>query len=301
MKIGIIGVLNNPATSLNSHSSGMVNIVKELFDADVLTENDNWQEYDKLIIYHGTNFKPGVFNVIGGLNEENYLRAKKLSEYKGEIKSLDGFQLNSFSIKRKLNLYDDFIDFETIELPEKKNLVIGDSHSLSVWKNKDYGISRNDGKTLFGFLKQDMDLSKYEKVTLYFGNIDVRFHLARQEDPIKATIDLFTKYCEYAKKYNSTIVELLPIEDESRKIPKSGQYKKQNFFGSIELRKEIRNTANKVMANSGLPMLTWPDWFVDSKGNLSFDVMEPKQSVHIRPKFYMLRHVKQLNLFGDDI
>jgi hypothetical protein len=55
------------------------------------------------------------------------------------------------------------------------------------------------------------------------------------------------------------------------------------------------------MANSGLPMLTWPDWFVDSKGNLSFDVMEPKQSVHIRPKFYMLRHVKQLNLFGDDI
>jgi hypothetical protein len=301
MKTGIIGVLNNPATSLNSHSSGMVNIVKELFEADVLTENDNWSEYDRLIIYHGVNFRPGSFNVIGGLNEDNFLRAKKLSEFKGEIKSLDGFQLNSFSIKRKLNLYDDFVDFETIELPEKKSLVIGDSHSISVWKNKEYGISRNDGKTLFGFLKQDMDLSKYEKTTLYFGNIDVRFHLARQEDPIKATIELFTRYCEYAKKYNSTIVELLPIEDESRKIPKSGQYKKQNFCGSIELRKEIRNTANEVMAKSGLSMLTWPDWFVDNLGNLKFDVMEPKQSVHIRPKFYMMRHVKQLNLFEDGI
>ena len=42
MKKGIIGILNNPATSLNHHSTGMVNIVKSLFHAEVLTEKGDW-------------------------------------------------------------------------------------------------------------------------------------------------------------------------------------------------------------------------------------------------------------------
>ena len=142
-----------------------------------------------------------------------------------------------------------------------------------------------------------MDLSMYEHVILYFGNIDIRFHLARQSNPIEATKDLFKRYCDYAKKYNATITQLLPIEDESRRIPKSGQYKGENFFGSIQLRKELRLIANKVMFESGLPMLEWPREFIDQNGNLSFDVMEPKQSVHIRPAYYLRNMPKQFTLF----
>jgi hypothetical protein len=38
-KIAIVGIINNPASSLNSHSSGMVNIVSSLYgNADILTE-----------------------------------------------------------------------------------------------------------------------------------------------------------------------------------------------------------------------------------------------------------------------
>ena len=67
MKKGIVGILNNPAMSMNSHSAGMVDIVSKLFSADILTERDNWDEYDELIVYHGVNFRPGSFNIIGGI------------------------------------------------------------------------------------------------------------------------------------------------------------------------------------------------------------------------------------------
>jgi hypothetical protein len=297
MKTGIIGVLNNPATSENSHSAGMVNIVSKLFNADVLKENDNWDQYDKLIIYHGVNFRPGKFNIIGGINDDVLLRAEKLNNYKGDLYSLDGFQLNDFSKVRKLNLYDNVEDLKLIELPKRKNLVIGDSHSLSVWPNENYEISRNDGKTLFGFLRLNIDLSGYDHIIMYFGNIDLRFHLARQEDPIEATKKLFKRYVDYASKYNVTLVTLLPVEDESRKIPQSGQYKGYNFFGSKELRKSLREVANDIIIQSGLPYIEWPSSYLNEDGDLSFEVMEPKQSVHLRPKFYINNVQKQPKLF----
>lgn len=297
MKTGIIGVLNNPATSENSHSAGMVNIVSKLFNADVLKEHDDWDVYEKLIIYHGVNFRPGVFNIIGGINNEVLLRAKKLNNYKGDLYSLDGFQLNDFSKIRKINLYDNAENIQSIELPKRKNLVIGDSHSLSVWPNENYEISRNDGKTLFGFLRLNIDLSNYDHIIMYFGNIDLRFHLARQEDPIEATKNLFKRYVYYASKYNVTLTTLLPVENESRKIPQSGQYKGCNFFGSKELRKHLREVANEIIINSGLSYIEWPENYLNEDGDLSFEVMEPKQSVHLRPKFYINNLQKQLKLF----
>jgi hypothetical protein len=297
MKTGIVGIINNPATSMNSHSAGMVNIVKQLFDATILNESDDWDVYDRLIIYHGVNFRKDSFNIIGGINDSVIKRCEKLSNYKGDMKTLDEFQLNSFSQKRKLLSWDNFKDIETISLPEKRKIVIGDSHSISVWPNIEYAISRNDGKTLYGFLKQDRDLSQFDHVIMYFGNIDLRFHLCRQDNPKSATIELFNRYCDYASKYNSTITMLLPVEEEDRKIPKSGQYKGNNFFGSLELRKELRMEANLIIAKSGIDYIDWPSTLLNENGNLSFDVMEPRQSVHLRPSYYMNELKKQLTLF----
>ena len=200
MKIGIIGLLGSPATSENSHSSGMVRIVSKLFNADILNAQSDLDKYDKLIIYHGPNYKEGSFNVIGGITNTILEMCEKVSKYNGEIVTLDGFQLNEFSKKRKINRWDSFKNIEKIELPDRENCVIGDSHSISVWPNESYTIKRMDGKTLFGFLKLNIDLSNYQNTILYFGNIDLRFHLCRQNDPEKATIDLFERYCEYAKK-----------------------------------------------------------------------------------------------------
>jgi hypothetical protein len=292
-KIAIVGIINNPATSLNSHSSGMVNIVSSLYgDADILTEKDNWNNYESIIIYHGVNYKKGTFNMIGGINDEVLKRCDLLSNFSGEILSLDGFQLNEFSIKRKLNLYDNYKTLEETKLPESNKLIIGDSHSISVWPDNQYGIKRMDGKTLYGFLKEPEDADYY-----YFGNIDVRFHLPRQVDPVNSTIELVKDYINLAKRNNAKVSCLLPIESESRKIPSTGLYKKKPFYGSQELRTELVKVFNTELLSSGLEVNVWPnEWYT----NLEFyekEVMEPKQSVHIRPKYYAKNLLNQLALF----
>lgn len=285
MKTGIIGILNNPATSINSHSSGMVNIVKNLFDADILSEKDNWDNYDQLIIYHGPNFKKGVFNIIGGINEDVKTRCNKLINYKGLIKSLDGFQFIDFINKRKLNYSYNHL-FEEIELPEKNNIVIGDSHSISAWFNKEYTIKRIDGKTLHGFLKLNYDLSNYDKKIVYFGNIDIRFHICRLNNPQLELNLLIDKYLNYCHKYNCEIVNLLPIESESRKIPGTGLYKGEKYFGSMQQRQELVYIFNNSINNSGLKTYKWPEKWYNNIDYYENNVMEPKQSVHIRPKYY---------------
>ncbi len=47
MKIGIIGIMNNPSSSINSHSAGWNNIIKDLIDnSEILNQDDNWLDYD---------------------------------------------------------------------------------------------------------------------------------------------------------------------------------------------------------------------------------------------------------------
>jgi hypothetical protein len=281
MKKGIIGILNNPATSNNSHSAGMVNIVSKLLTADVLTQHDDWDTYDELIVYHGTNFKKGVYNVIGGISDDVLNRCNKLQNYSKSVKSLDGFQLNDFSIKRKINLYNDHNDFEEINLPSKQKVLIGDSHSISVWPDESYSINRIDGKTLHGFLNNPTIADYY-----YFGNIDIRFHLPRQSDPVMATRELVERYISYAKINNARVSCLLPVESENRKIPSTGLYKGRKFFGSRELRVSLVDIFNNQLLNSGLDVNVWPKRWYDDIEFYENEVMEPRQSVHIRPKFY---------------
>lgn len=292
-----IGIMNNPAKGLNSHSAGWNNIVRELIDVNskILTEQDDWSLYDTLIINHGVNFKQGSYNVIGGIGEEVFLRINKLISFiksGGKVLSIDGFDINEFINKRKLDI-DFYFDIKQIELPKKDKLIIGDSHSISIWPDNSYGISRNDGKTLYGFLKDPIKADWY-----YFGNIDIRFHLCRQKDPVAATVELVNRYIDLCKKYNAKATCLLPVEMEDRKIPNSGKYKGQNFFGSRNLRLSLVHIFNRYLVASGIDVHKWPNEWYDNIEFYQNEVMEPKQSVHIRPKYYVnkLNQNNQLTL-----
>lgn len=285
MKTGFIGIINNPSTSLNSHSAGWNEIIRKSIDENskILTEKDNWLEYDRLIINHGPNFKPGSFNIIGGISYEVKQRIDKLIECNNsgiKIFQIDGFQMKDFLIKRKFSIrYEDHI--EEIIIEKKNKLLIGDSHSISVWPGNDYNINRMDGKTLFGFLKNPIKAD-----FLYFGNIDIRFHLCRQENPEQATRELVKRYIEFARSCNAKVSCLLPIEHESRKLPGSGLYKGKKFFGSREQRSNLVDLFNNELLSSGLQVNEWPsEWYTNIE-YFEKEVMEPKQSVHIRPKFY---------------
>jgi hypothetical protein len=302
MKAGVIGMLNNVGSSTSHHGGGyyhvMMSILKSEHKGELVFNPDpsTWNEYERLYILEGVNYQENTFNFIGGPQPEHRAKLEAMANYKGIVIAVNvPIDLNVFN--KRFGVDHVFPAINCINYAkhygkDTRKLVRGDSHSLSVWK-PGYGLDRTDGKTLFGFLKDADSLvtelnEKYDEVILYFGNIDLRFHLMRQDNPAEATGQLFRRYVEFAKKLNNaTLVNLLPVENESRKLPGTGLYLKKPFFGTRQERMILRDTANRIMNNSGLNTLQWPDEWIDEDGMKMFEYMEPKQSVHLKPKYYM--------------
>jgi hypothetical protein len=301
MKKGIVGILHNTPRLDLTHPAGWTYIIRDILfkGADILTERDDWTTYDQLLICHSLNYKEGDYNIIGGIDKRHYKRIDMIYNFEGDLFSVDDFDIKDYIKKRDLYYsFDKEWIYEKLTLPKKDKIVLGDSHSLSVWPNDQYEIKRLDGKTLHGYLKDPLDLSRYEDVILYFGNIDIRFHLCRQPNPLRSAVELFERYIDYAKKYNATITNLLPIENENRKIPKSGQYKGQNFFGTREQRQTLVNIVNDLMDKSGLNVITWPKEWYDNINYYQQQIMERTQSVHLKPRYYKKNiQSEQVSLF----
>lgn len=318
-KIGIVGVLSNPAKKLTSHNAGWTYVLKSFIerlgrDAYVLTEKDNWNNMDELLINEGVNYKEGVYNLFGGVSDKNMIRLKKLNEFKGKVWNLgDTIDYQDFCEKRKIdfNFTKEIFDLDFKHMSRK--LVYGDSHSISVYK-PGFAISRNDGSTLYGMLKKGLSnlIPKgLDELIFYAGNIDIRHHLCRywKEEPAIDYLHEILFLLEYQlSKLDSkkiSLVELLPIENESRKIPTTGMYKGTPFYGAWWERNELAEAFNiglkEICERNNYEFLTWPDEFVNDSGELKFEVMEGKSSVHLAPHSYMFAdefiYKKQLNLF----
>lgn len=304
MLVGLVSIMGNVGSTLNSQGGGYGLIqTKMLFDehphdtVDVNPPPSTWGNYDLLYICEGVNFVEGSFNVPGGPQPLHTEKMKAIAEFKGELRYSNSlFDFNKFN--QRLKVEGTFPDINRVSwysntflahgLQSRKG-VIGDSHALSVWR-PGHSLDFTAGRTLHGFLKRETVEeinSRFDEVTLYFGNIDLRFHLMRQENPMQATADLFNRYIEFAKQLNkATLVELLPVEHESRKIPGTGLYKKQPFFGTRSERMQLREIANEIINNSGLEVIQWPTEWIDEDGTKMLEILEMKQSVHLRPKHY---------------
>jgi hypothetical protein len=302
MKAAVVGMLNNVGSSQSHHGGGyyhvMLNILKSEHpgDLDVNPDPLTWNEYERLYILEGVNYQENVFNFIGGPQPEHRAKLEAMANYKGLAIAVNvPIDLNVFN--KRFNIDHQFtaincLDFARLHADTTKKLVRGDSHSLSAWR-PGFGLDRTDGKTLFGFLKDADSLvngwnEKYDETVTYFGNIDLRFHLMRQSDPKEATKELFSRYVDFSLKLNNnTIIGLLPVENESRKLPGTGLYLKQPFFGSRQERMELREIAHDIIKSSGSKYYIWPDSWIDEDGTDMFEYMEPKQSVHLKPKYYI--------------
>ena len=302
MKAAVIGMLNNVGSSQSHHGGGYYHIMLSIlrsYHPEGLTvnpESSTWNEYERLYILEGVNYQENVFNFIGGPQPEHREKLEAMAKYTG-LPIAVNTPIDMSVFNKRFSVDHQFPAINTIPYARlygenTRKLVRGDSHSLSVWK-PGFGLDRTDGKTLYGFLKEadslvDLWNEKYDEVILYFGNIDLRFHLMRQENPRAATGDLFRRYIEFAKKLNNaTLVNLLPIEHESRKLPGTGLYLKQPYFGTRQERMNLRDAANRIINNSGLNTIQWPDEWIDEDGTKMFEYMEPRQSVHLKPKYYM--------------
>ncbi len=296
-------MMGNVGATLNSQGGGYGLIqTKMLWDnhphdtVDVNPPPSTWGNYDLLYICEGVNFVAGSFNVPGGPQPLHTEKMKAIADFKGELRySNSVFDFSKFNQRLKIEatfpetnriaFYNTFLAHGL----ESRKGVIGDSHALSVWK-PEHSLDFTAGRTLHGFLRRETVEeinSRFDEVTLYFGNIDLRFHLMRQENPQQATADLFNRYVDFAKQLKkATLVELLPVEHESRKIPGTGLYKKQPFFGTRSERMQLREIANEIINNSGLEVIQWPTEWIDEDGTKMLDILEMKQSVHLRPKHY---------------
>ena len=163
---------------------------------------------------------------------------------------------------------------------ESGKLAFGDSHAISMYRTG-WEVNSVPFKTLYGAL--DMGLKefviddKFQELEVYFGNIDIRHHLLRQPDPKKATQELVRRYIAQAIELREStdadvirIWEPLPIEIESRKLPKTGYYKGTPFYGSWSERNEIRKVfVEELLSNSidGVDIFQWTGKLLNSKGD----------------------------------
>jgi len=280
-------------------------------------------DFDDLYVYHGNDWSGNV-NLFGGLKNFPYIENfVNFSRFDGRVYSLVvdmpdyyGIMKEKFDKAREKgqewNTLWDGIDWDNLkrmcetavtinpnDLRHYPRMAIGDSHAICMyrpgWSNLSVPF-----KTLHGALKEGLEsfIPKdrcFTDLEFYFGNIDVRHHLCRQDDPILATKQLVARYMEQAhaisQKYSCRvkIYELLPIEDESRSIPKTGWYKGTPFYGSRQERNDIRKLfKNEVMkrCTDEVQIYEWIGEMINSKGELGFEYMEKPQSVHLSRRWY---------------
>ena len=159
-----------------------------------------------------------------------------------------------------------------------------------------YGIPKGgieDGEDKMSVAAKREKKKSHEIAEFYFGNIDVRHHLLRQSDPEQAIRDLAKKYYEQLRNLDLakvSVYELLPIEHESRVLPKTGYYKGTPFYGSWDQRNTARlvfkDEMRKLCAQGSVNLIEWVDPLLNEKGELDFECMEKPKSVHLSRNSY---------------
>lgn len=319
-KIAIDDVVTTYSPKKESHKSSWPYLLSSQLRnvglmTDVLSKNDDIMKYEVWLISLPMEFQ-GTFNLFGGATEEVAQRVKRLMEFKGKIYILnhDMPDIGEFVQSRmkgaceQWKSLDPVIYTEISKLIERVDVILesdtfiyGDSHAVSVYE-PGANISRNDGQTLHGFLKKKDEFSfpdGTERIVFYMGNIDVRHHIFRQPDPMASVSDLVKRYAEFAaelkQKYEMNyvaLVELLPIEHENRKIPKTGWYKGSPFFGSRQQRSEAVKLFNRLInefsRDYGYDVISWPkEWYLMDPEKYADDYMERPGSVHLSRSSYI--------------
>lgn len=298
-------------------------------------KQEDFNQYDNLYIYHGNDRKEGAtdINFFGGTKGfPHAYNIRNISKFKGQVYSLEydmpdyasmlEYKLNAMKAKEG-NLDSVVPEFREVDLdnlremqknaitikpqhPTWDRMVIGDSHAISMYR-PGYNVNSVQFKTLYGALEMGLESfinrDNVKHIECYFGNIDIRHHLCRQDDTKQAIRTLVDRYVEAVDSLDmesKVICELLPIENERRNLPKSGMYKGTKFFGSWSERNDARlyfkeYAMNKVQGTD----VQFKEWitphFYNGIGELDFKAMESPKSVHLSREFYPHWQGKEYN------
>jgi hypothetical protein len=310
-KIAIDDVVTTYSSKEASHKSAWSYLLAAQLrsiglDAEVINKSGDIHQYDVWLVALPMEFA-GSYNLFGGATDEPALRMQRLLDFQGEVFCLNREMpdVGAFAQSRMKSCSPLWAELDIEGLTQKckdiktldsNTFVLGDSHSVSVWQPGS-NISRNDGKTLFGVLKEGMDSYIPEgtkHLITYFGNIDIRHHLCRQDKPVESVKKLVKDYFEHLKSLNIkkvSVVKLLPIEFEDRRIPKTGWYKGTPFIGSQRERTQLMQIFNEEVSNLStiynMNVIEWPiDWYTTEPKYFADTYMEKPGSVHLSRAYY---------------
>ena len=319
MKTLVTSPFTHVSSNIHSHRAAQAaiyaNQLEEIgFDVHLDRTGDihpDINSFEEIYVYHGNDWG-GSLNLFGGMKNyggiDNLIR---YSQFKGNVYSLwiDHPKYSEMLEPRmKGDIHPDWhkVDWENLKRIERSavttkeirvvnRVVTGDSHAICMYRPGWY-VNSVPFKTLHGALKEGLSsfISPHHEIAeFYFGNIDVRHHLMRQPNPEEATRDLANRYYEQLSKLDLAKVyayELLPIENESRALPKTGYYKGTPFYGDWPSRETVRlifkDEMKKLCAQGSVNFIEWVDPLLNDKGELDFECMEKPKSVHLSRASY---------------
>lgn len=320
IKIGIAILVGKFSNKLTSHKSAWPHMLaNQLINAGyhnttvITSVDEDWTQYDRIILDHGMEFK-GTFNIFGGANDDLYHQLNRLfcgvRMYSMHHDMPDIGELITKRLKTGSELFktlEDKIELATEicksvprvdHIDKTDKLCFGDSHSFSMY-TPGFMCDRNDGLTLFGTLRRGLDGYVYpwvKSLRVYLGNIDIRHHLMRQDKPAEALKKMVLDYENQLLQLQERgveeieVIQALPIENESRKLPKTGYYKGTPFAGTwaerTELVKQFNRAIDEMCERNGWDCYEHPEVYTNTLGELSFDVMEKPKSVHLSREYY---------------
>mgnify|MGYP006079531755 CR=1 FL=1 len=275
------------------------------------------KSFDTVYIDHGANFG-GTLNLFGGAAKEVFDRINLVASCPN-IVSLDHDMPDYGEMLKKRiganTTYEgiteewcDMLSARLANIPSLKQhnldtvyqnlegITVGDSHT-SAFSHRTDMVYRNDGKTLHGALKTGLRSlfrgeSPFGRVTLCLGSIDIRHHILRHSDFVLENLirEYVAQGSALEMSYNCKVsyAAPVPVEFEGRRIPKSGFYKKEPFFGSQQERSDLtKRFIDELNTQSGNKVIMPPaDWYTMNPELYAKTYMEHGSSFHIAPPFY---------------
>ena len=286
-----------------SHTFGYANLWAENLGVPI---NHDAEVVETAFVEHGVNYGGGI-NLFGGWTEEWEQRLANLSKAK-TVFSLDfpipdyGGMLEKRRDVNSPGLIADLKAFQSraqtltsLDL-DLDWVTVGDSHA-GAWAPHGSMLVKENGKTLNGQLSRNLlraratseKCKKLRGITLVYGNIDVRIHILR------LNADWREMWREYKRQGDSLGIEVeyaipWPVEYEDRRLPKTGYYKGEPFYGSqaerAKLVEDIVNFADEI----GMNIVQYPaEWRQEDPEQYARNRMERPGSVHLAPAMYRRR------------
>lgn len=300
----IVGTFNKIPKRESSHSYGWARTWSEMLNMPM--DQENQQVHKEVYLLHGANFGGGL-NLFGGFNEalkkscDNLMAADKIysleipmPEYGEMLKTRKDVEDKEWCDKLTSKLKS--ADVITAHDLGFKHLAVGDSHTAA-YAPTQAAVIKRDGTTLFGQIKEDFkyireefEKGDYESVTISLGNIDIRHHVVRNKMTYLEILEkMITPLNEFGKSLGVPVEYAVPwpIEHEERKLPKSGYYKGQPFWGTAWERGVALASFKTAFKNLDMDMVEYPSgWYMQDSYHYAKEKMEAGGSVHLNPKYY---------------